>query len=55
MDFVDKAKKKQEALELVVVCATDIVNAWPKTTMRTLADMTKRMDILRQALEEAAK
>lgn len=43
-----------ESLELVMICAKDIVEAWPKTTMRTLGEMTKRMDTLRQALEQAA-
>lgn len=43
----------KEALDLVLICAQDIVDAWPKMTMRTLADMTKRMDTLRQALEAA--
>jgi hypothetical protein len=44
-----------EAQELVNICAKDIVDAWPQTSMRTLGQMTKRMDTLRQALEAAGK
>jgi hypothetical protein len=51
----DREAMRLEALNLVVICAQDIVNAWPDMTMRTLADMTKRMDTLRQALEAANK
>lgn len=44
-----------QALELVIICSRDIVEAWPTMTMRTLGQMTKRMDTLRQALEAAKK
>jgi hypothetical protein len=44
-----------EELELVIVCARDIVNAWPDLSIRTLGQMTKRIDTLRQALEAAKK
>jgi hypothetical protein len=42
-------------LQLVLICAQDIVNAWPELTMRKLGEMTKRVDTLRQALEAAKK
>jgi hypothetical protein len=41
---------RQEALELVMVCAQDIVDAWPKLTFRTIGSMSNRIDTLRQAL-----
>lgn len=44
---------KIDADELVLICAQDIVNAWPTLTMRTMGEMTKRIDTLRQALEAA--
>ena len=44
-----------QSLELVVICAKDIVDAWPSMTMRTIANMTKRIDTLRQALEAVKK
>jgi hypothetical protein len=47
--------RDREAMDLILICARDIVNAWPKTTIRTLGEMTKRMDTLRQALEAAGK
>ena len=46
-----EANAKLQALELVVVCATDIVAAWPSLTMRLLGSMTNRVDTLKQALE----
>jgi hypothetical protein len=45
-----KAEATLASLELVVVCASDIVAAWPKLTMRALGTMTKSIDTLRQAL-----
>jgi hypothetical protein len=45
--------ERDEALQLALVCAQDIVNAWPTLTMRTLGTMTKRIDTLKQALEAA--
>jgi hypothetical protein len=47
----EKLEKEVESLELVVVCATDIVNAWPTLTMRLLGAMTNRVDTLKQALD----
>lgn len=44
-----------EAIELVLICAQDIVDAWPELTMRKLGEMTKRVDTLKQALEAARK
>lgn len=46
---------KQEALQLVVVCATDIVNAWPTLTLRMLGSMTNKIDTLKQAINEYKK
>lgn len=51
----DTRNQEEEAIELALLCAKDIVNAWPQTTIRTLSEMTKRMDTLRQALEAAGK
>jgi hypothetical protein len=47
--------QQAEALELVLICAQGIVDAWPELTMRKLGEMTKRVDTLRQALEAARK
>jgi hypothetical protein len=44
-----------QALELVVLYAKDIVETWPKMSMRTLGQMTQRIDTLRQALEAVKK
>ena len=44
-----------EAIELALICAQDIVDAWPELSIRKLAEMTKRVDTLRQALEGAKK
>lgn len=48
-------KIKQEAIELALIYAQDIVNTWPQLTMRTLGTMTDRINTLRQALEEIKK
>lgn len=48
-------RQNSEAMDLVLICAQDIVDAWPQTTIRTLGQMTKRMDTLRQALEALKK
>lgn len=50
-----KANLRQEAMDLALICAQDIVNAWPTLTMRTLGTMTNRIDTLRQALQAAQK
>lgn len=51
---IDAYMDKQDDLdELVLICAQDIVAAWPTLTMRTMGQMTKRIDTLRQALEAA--
>jgi hypothetical protein len=44
-----------ENQELVFICAQDIVKAWPDLSIRTLGQMTKRIDTLRQALEAAKR
>jgi hypothetical protein len=44
---------QKEARQLALICAQDIVEAWPTLTMRTLGSMTKRMETLKQALEAA--
>ena len=49
------AGNRMEAIELALVCAQDIVDAWPQTTMRTIGQMTKRIETLKQALEAAKK
>lgn len=55
IEEINVLSKQLAALELVVICAQDIVAAWPETTMRTLSNMTKRVDTLRQALAEVTK
>jgi hypothetical protein len=52
---MEKINSKQEAVELLVAYAQDIVDAWPNLTMRTLSTMTARVNTLRQALEEVKK
>lgn len=42
--------EQQEALELVLICANDIVDAWPKMTIKTIASMAGRIDTLKQAM-----
>lgn len=49
-DYDETARK--EAIDLVLICAKDIVDAWPTLTFRTLISMTKRIDTLAQALKE---
>lgn len=50
-----KAEAKLKSLELVVICAKDIVDTWPRLTLRMLATMTNSIDTLRQALKESEK
>jgi hypothetical protein len=45
----------KENLELALICAEDIVDAWPKMTVRTIGAMTNRIETLRQALLAAKK
>lgn len=54
-DRAARADQRAEALDLVLICAQDIVDAWPELTMRKLGEMTKRVDTLRQALEATRK
>jgi hypothetical protein len=49
----EESQKRMEALEMIASYAKDIVEAWPSTTMRTLGQMTQRVNSLRQALEAA--
>jgi hypothetical protein len=44
---------RKEAQELALICAQDIVDAWPTLTMRALGSMTGRIETLKQALEAA--
>lgn len=50
-----KALKRQEAIQLVVLYAQDIVDNWPKMTIRTISGMTSKVESLRQALEGVKK
>jgi hypothetical protein len=53
---VDAAiKQYQEAIELALLCAQDIVDGWPTLTFRTIGQMTKKVDTLKQALEAVKK
>lgn len=45
------AEKRLENLDLVLICAQDLVKMWPTVTIRTLGTVTKAIDTLRQALE----
>jgi hypothetical protein len=45
------AEKKLDEQQLALICAQDIVAAWPTVTLRTMGQMTNRIDTLRQALE----
>jgi len=40
-----------EELELLLLVAQDIVDGWPTLTFRTIGNMTKKVDTLKQALE----
>jgi len=50
-----KAEAKLESLELVRLCARDIVNQWPKVTFRTIVFVTKMVETLSQAIELSHK
>lgn len=52
-ELAQQEKTRTEALALVFICAQDIVDAWPTMTMRTISQMTKRIETLRQALAAA--
>lgn len=48
-----RAKKDQDrkdAMELVLLYAQDIVDSWPKMTLRTLGQMTGKIGALKEAL-----
>ena len=40
---------------MALLYATEIVEAWPRMSIRTSAQMTQRIDTLRQALEAVKK
>lgn len=44
-----------EKIELALSYAQDIVNNWPTMTLRTMGQMTNRVNALREALELAKK
>ncbi len=48
-------KQHNEAMELMLLCAQDIVDGWPTLTFRTIGQMTKKVDTLKQALEAVKK
>lgn len=45
--------KKNEAKELVIMYAKDIVELWPNITIRTLWKMTDKVNSLKEALKQA--
>jgi hypothetical protein len=55
MDRTLDERVRKEALELVILCAQDIVDGWPTLTFRTIGNMTKKVDTLKQALEAVKK
>jgi hypothetical protein len=48
---IESSKKKEEALEMVVSCAQDVIDFWPQFSFKTIRIMVKKMDALKQALE----
>lgn len=54
-EYQEAKKEQQEAMELVLLCAQDIVSGWPTLTFRTIGGMTKKVDTLKQALEAVKK
>lgn len=50
-----KAEAKLEAMELLIICAQDIVAAWPRFTLRTVGLMTRSIDTLKQAIDSVTK
>ena len=46
-----KTQARQEALELVLSYAQDVVDFWPKMTLRTIRVMIPKMAGLKEALE----
>jgi len=47
----DSLKARQEALELVVSCAKDVVDFWPQFSFRSIRIMVGKMETLKQALD----
>lgn len=46
---------QNEAQELALSYARDIVNSWPNMTLRTMSQMTNKINALREALELAKR
>ena len=47
----EQKRLRREALELVLSYAKDIVDFWPKMTLRTLGQMTNKIKALQEALK----
>ncbi len=54
-NMVEGAKELNDAIEILMLCAQDIVDGWPTLTFRTIGQMTKKVDDLKQALEAIKK
>jgi hypothetical protein len=48
---VIQAAHRLQNMELIIICAKDIIAFWPKMTLKNLSSMTKMIDTLRQAVE----
>lgn len=52
---IRELEAQKEAQELALSYAQDIVNSWPSMTLRTLSQMTNKINAMREALELAKK
>jgi len=50
-----KAEQKLETFELLTLYVNDIINAWPKVTMRTLWTITDKIATLKQIVDDLGK
>jgi len=50
-----KKDSQEEAIEWALMCAQEVADRWPSLTMRTLGNMTKTIDALREALQSLKK
>lgn len=50
-----KAEQKLETFELLTLYVNDIINAWPKVTMRTLWTITDKIATLKQIVGDLNK
>jgi len=50
-----KAEQKLETFELLTLYVKDIINAWPKVTMRTLWTITDKIATLKQIVDDLGK